>query len=182
MRILGPPTTTYTQITNSLQGLKVDPLFIAEMAYPLWLAGRKYFIDPVGMIAQSIKETGGGKFPGKVKPGFFNTCGLKIRNQGVLGTPDDPTVGEQPLAHAMFPSWVVGAEAHAQHLRAYANWTLESEVDKNYLIVDPRYTFVVGLHRCENFEDLSGKWAIPGENYGPEIVAIARKLQGITSA
>lgn len=177
MRIIGPPSSNYLQITNSLQALKVDPFFISDMAYALWTAGRKYFIDPVGVIAQSIKETGGGRFPGKVKPGFCNPCGLKIRNQGVLGTPDDPTAGDQPLAHAMFPSWTVGAEAHVQHLRAYAGWPLDAEPEKNYLIVDPRYIFVAGRNSCENFEDLSGKWATPGENYGPEIVAIARKLQ-----
>jgi hypothetical protein len=186
MRIIGPPSASYSTIMYNLSTSLTDTnpdllrsadIFRAEMAYELWSAGNRYGIDPVGMIAQSYKETGGGTFPGKVKPSFYNTCGLKIRNQGVLGTPDDPTAGDQPLAHAMFASWQVGAEAQAQHLRAYSGWSLEMEVVPNRIIVDPRYTYVVGKHRCETFEDLSGKWATPGKTYGEEIVVIARKLQ-----
>lgn len=199
MRILGPSSASYSTVVRNLNAFinaasinAPDPLslglitstdiFRNAMVPALWNAAVRYGLDPVGMIAQSHKETGGGTFLGKVKPNFYNTCGLKIRHQGILGTPDDPTIGEQPLAHAMFPNWQVGAEAHAQHLRAYAGYPLDEEDVPSRLVVDPRYTLVVGKYRCESFEDLSGRWAIPGKTYGEEIVATARKLQAsITS-
>jgi len=134
---------------------------------PLWAAALKYGVDPVGVIAQSGKETGWGNFGGNVRPEFYNTAGIKIRWQNLYpGVTDD----DKPLAHSMFASWAVGAEAHVQHLRAYAGWPVTDQ-----LIVDPRYVFVT-QHRCENFEELGGKWA-PALSYGPELVAIARSLQ-----
>lgn len=166
MRIIGPPTADEDYIP-ALTTMGATPLFMNTIAPALWLAAVRYGLDPVGVVAQSFKETGGGTFRGKVKPEFCNPAGIKIRYQALYPGITD---GDNPLAHAMFPNWEVGAEAHAQHLRAYAGWPVPG------LIVDPRYTFVIGKHFCENFEDLSGKWA-PSPTYGDELVTIARKLQ-----
>jgi hypothetical protein len=129
-----------------------------------------YGIDPVGVVAQSHKETGGGKFGGKARPEFYNTCGLKIRHQPLFPGVTD---GDNPLAHAMFASWQVGAVAHVQHLRAYAGWP----VPDTDLVVDPRYVFVIGRYACEDFAELGGKWA-PSASYGTELETVARQLQG----
>lgn len=177
MRIIGPPSADQDSVFVMLQNTaSVHPRFTAEMFYPLWNAALRYGIDPIGVVAQATKETGAGQFTGKVKPEFCNPCGLKIRYQN-LTFPDQPDpqplLGDKPLAHAMFPNWNVGATAHVQHLRAYAGWPLGD----GELVVDPHYVFVVGKHWCENFEDLSGKWA-PALDYGQGIVTIARRLQG----
>ena len=60
--------------------------------------------------------------------------------------------------------------AQVQHLRAYAGWPVDG------LIVDPRYVWVIGKHRCETFQELGGKWA-PSATYGTELVAIANRLR-----
>lgn len=164
MRIIGPPSATYEKVRSRLTTAR--PLFTQEILIALWDAAVKYMVDPVGVVAQSYKETGGGAFGGAVKPGFFNTCGLKVRDQ----TLHSALEGDLPLAHAMFPSWEVGAVAHVQHLRAYAGWAVED------LVVDPRYAFVIGKHKCETFEELGGKWA-PSPTYGTELVAIADQLR-----
>ncbi len=174
MRIIGPPST---DLDNVLFNLSVDtngvhPRFIDQMVNPLWDAAMKYTIDPVGVIAQAYKETGMGNYTGKVKPEFFNTCGLKVRYQNLNFTEyanPQPLLGDQPLAHAMFANWQVGAIAHVQHLRAYAGWPIDD------MVIDPRYTYITNKW-CENFEDLSGKWA-PALDYGQKIVEIARRLQ-----
>lgn len=171
MRILGPPPMGVSLLTlqSRLAALGGNSLFVNDMAPALWAAAVKYAIDPVGMTAQAFKESGGGAFKGKVRPEFCNPAGLKLRYPNVVPGVTD---GDNPLAHQMFPSWAVGAEAHAQHLRAYTGALLDG-----HLVVDPRLVFVVGRYRIENFEELGGKWA-PSPTYGQEIVAIAAKLIG----
>ena len=171
MRILGPPPlgVTLGTLQAGLTALGGNALFVNDMAPPLWAAAVKYAIDPVGMVAQAFKETAGGAFKGKVRAEFCNPAGLKLRHPGLfLGVTD----GDNPLAHSMFANWAVGAEAHAQHLRAYTGCLLDG-----HLVVDPRLVFVVGRYRVETFEELGGKWA-PSPTYGNEIVAIANRLQG----
>jgi N-acetylmuramoyl-L-alanine amidase len=168
MRIIGPPSASADIVLAHLAThFSVHARFTAEMFPALWEAGEKYSIDPVGVVAQSYKETAGGKFTGVVRPEFYNTCGLKIRHLGVL----PEASGDLPLAHSMFASWEVGAEAHVQHLRAYAGWP----VDRG-LIVDPRYRYVTGS-RLENWSELGTRWA-PSPTYGTEIETIMTQLRG----
>lgn len=166
MRIIGPPTLDVTTLISrvSLEP-NVHKRFVDEMLPALWAITLPYGLDPVGVIAQSFKETGGGNFQGKVRPGFFNTAGIKIRNLGAPGYPS----GDEPFAHQQFANWYNGAEAHVQHLCAYAGVDVPQE-DR----VDPRFEIVcVKNYRCQSFEDLSGRWAVPGPTYGQEIVVIA---------
>jgi N-acetylmuramoyl-L-alanine amidase len=169
VRIIGPPSAEMDLVQRNALALSgTHPRFVEEMLTPLWDAASDYMIDPVGVVAQAYKETAGGNYTGKVKAEFYNTCGLKIRHLGMLPEAD----GDQPLAHQIFPSWEVGAEAHVQHLRAYAGWPIDLE-----LVVDPRYQLVVGKNACATFEELSGKWA-PSATYGQELVTLARRLRG----
>lgn len=169
MRIIGPPSNTRDAVYAKIgQRAGVHTRFKMEMFPALWDAALKYGVDPVGVVAQSAKETGWGNFGGAVRPEFFNTAGIKIRYQNLFPGVTD---GDRPLAHQMFPNWDVGAEAHVQHLRAYAGWPVIG-----YAIVDPRYQYVVG-HKLENFEELGGKWA-PSATYGTELVALAKTLWG----
>jgi N-acetylmuramoyl-L-alanine amidase len=167
MRILGPATADFGIVDANLVKMGASPLFRDAMFPALWEEAERYAVDPVGMVAQSYKETGGGKFGGAVTAQFYNTAGIKVRHLGKFPGVDD---GDRPLAHAQFASWQIGARAHAQHLRAYANCPVPDDE-----IVDPRYWLVIGKHNAVNFEDLSGKWA-PSSAYGSEIAAIGRKL------
>jgi hypothetical protein len=169
MRILAPPPSgvTLDSIQARLPAVGANTLFVTSIAPALWAAAVKYAVDPVGMIAQSLKETAGGAFTGKVRPEFYNTAGIKVRHPDVVPGVTD---GDNPLAHAMFANWAVGAEAHAQHLRAYTGALVDG-----HLVVDPRLVFVVGRYRVEDFEELGGKWA-PSPSYGQEVVAVAARL------
>lgn len=171
MRILGPASALRATVEQNAAAQKgVHERFVDVMLPALWSAAGRYGIDPVGLVAQAYKETGGGNFTGKVKAEFCNPCGLKNRSSLFPGVDD----GDQPLAHARFANWSVGAHAHAQHLAAYAGLSIDD------LIVDPRYELVVGRFQLEAFEELSGRWA-PSATYGAEVVVIARRLQAITS-
>jgi len=166
--ILGPPSATWDVVASNLGD--VTDLFRDVMFPELWAAAEEYGIDPVGMVAQSIKETGGGTFGGRVKPWFYNTAGIKVRHvvdvMHLVGTED----GDHALVHQMFPNWRVGAVAHAQHLRAYCDAHVHG------MVVDPRYLFVIGRHQAETWADLGGKWA-PSPTYGTEIEAIMLRLR-----
>lgn len=168
MRLIGPPSATRSVVAANLAAQPgIHPRFVREMFPALWDAAVVNEVDPVGVVAQAFKETGGGNFTGRVRPEHYNTAGIKVRHLGYGGP---ATMGDEQLAHAAFASWQVGALAHVQHLLAYAG------VPVGTLIVDPRYWLVAGKHRLEDFEDLGGRWA-PSASYGTEIVAIARRLQ-----
>lgn len=183
MRIMGPPTGDRQAVLDRVIAEEVHPRFIGDMFPALWAAGLRYAVDPVGMVAQAIKETGGGEFPRKVAPWFHNPCGLRVRYLDAvrallaqLGSITDP---EHPLTHHQFGSWTEGARGHAQHLRAYAGCPVPGDE-----LVDPRYGLIIGQHRLVEFEELGGKdpagrtkWA-GSPTYGAELVAIARRLQG----
>ncbi len=173
MRILDLPSSTYDHVVNRLDELGAADLFLEQMVGPLWQAAFRYGIDPVGLIAQSYKETGAGTFKGQVTAQFYNPCGLKVRHPGKFPGIDD---GDMPLAHAQFASWDVGAQAHAQHVIAYTGNPRLMMRARADLIVDPRWWLVAGKREVTTWEGMSTKWA-PSRTYGQEIAAIARRLQ-----
>jgi N-acetylmuramoyl-L-alanine amidase len=163
--IINLPTAPRERVLANLPDT-VHPRFVDEMFPVLWAAALEYGIDPVGMVAQSGKETKWGDFMGQVLPQFYNTAGIKIRHQSLFPGITD---GDRPLAHQMFPNWTVGAMAHAQHLRIYAGKPVLG------LVVDPRY-HLVGPPPVSTWAELGGRWA-PSLTYGLEIEAIMNRLR-----
>lgn len=172
MRIIGPPSATRGAVTTNLRLTPATATFTDQITPALWGWATTYGIDPVGVVAQSYKETGAGRFGGAISAAWYNTCGLKVRHTALVPGVTD---GDQPLAHAMFPSWDVGALAHVQHLCAYTG-VAPLEVEPRIPIVDPRYGYVLGS-RLENWSDLGGRWA-PSPTYGVEIETLMRRLRG----
>lgn len=62
--------------------------------------------------------------------------------------------------------------AHIQHLYAYCS---TSAVPVGEKIVDPRFKLVT-RGSATTWESLNGKWAVPGTNYGQDILAIYQKV------
>lgn len=170
MRIMSAATVTLTTVLDNIASdePQVADVFTDAIVPELWTAAVDHGVDPVGAIAQAAKETGWGRFGGAITAEWRNTCGLKNTRPLFPGVDD----GDQPLAHARFPSWRVGALAHVQHLAAYAGRPVSG------LIVDPRYWLVLNSGRpVPEFEGLSGRWA-PSPTYGQGIVNIAARLRG----
>lgn len=164
MNILSPATATKDTVLGNLQS-SVTELFRITMFPCLWAAAEANGINPVGMIAQSGKETGWGTYTGQVTAQFYNTAGIKVRHQDLF---PGITTGDNPLAHQMFANWECGALAHAQHLLAYCG------KDATGLIVDPRYT-LVNAPFVTQWSELGGRWA-PSPTYGTEIQAMIGML------
>jgi hypothetical protein len=95
-------------------------------------------------FCQTIHETGWLVFTGDVVPEQMNYAGIGTVGGGVKGH--------------YFSSQREGVRAQIQHLKAYATTeALKQEC------VDPRYGLVTkGI--APTWEDLSGKWAVPGFN------------------
>ncbi len=107
---------------------------------------------------QCINETNWLRFTGIVKPGQNNFAGL-----GATG-------GNR--ASLSFPTVEAGVEAHIQHLYAYAT-TLGIPEGRN--LYDKRFHLVV-RGSAPNWEDLNGKWAVPGIGYGERIVGLQKTI------
>jgi hypothetical protein len=109
------------------------------------------------LFAQAMKETGWLQFGGSVK---VEQC-----NFGGLGA-TSPTVGG-----AVFPDVQTGLRAQAQHLKAYA-----STEPLATTCVDPRFNLVSPRGVAPYIEQLNGRWAVPGTNYGEDIARQIRQL------
>ena len=109
-------------------------------------------------LAQALKETGCFAYGGDVDWKQNNFCGLGATGGGVKGL--------------SFPDMRTGARAHIQHLLAYSR----KERPTNP-VVDPRYDLIRRNRpdiygQLTRWTDLNGVWAVPGRNYGQEILII----------
>lgn len=108
------------------------------------------------LFCQAMKETGWLGFGGDVKAQQCNFGGLGATGGGAGG--------------ATFSDVRTGLRAQAQHLKAYA-----STAALNNPCVDPRFGLVTrGI--APKLEDLNGRWAVPGNNYGQDILNMINTL------
>ncbi len=115
-------------------------------------------------FAQAVKETNYFTFlrpdgtSSLVLPEQNNFCGLGATNNSDIGK------------GAWFSTPKEGVRAQIQHLKGYA-----STEPLSNLCVDPRFGLVQrGVAPC--WEDLNGRWAVPGNGYGESIVDIHRRI------
>jgi hypothetical protein len=105
-------------------------------------------------FCQSIQETGWFRFGGQVLPEQNNYCGLGAVNNSPVG------------AGAWFPTPAIGVRAQIHHLAAYASTEPLKNANES-----PRFHLVTrGI--APNWEDLNGRWAVPGTDYGQSILSI----------
>lgn len=109
-------------------------------------------------FCQCILETDWLKFTGVVKKEQNNFAGIGATGGKETG--------------AAFGSVSEGVEAHIQHLYAYASI---GDIPDGRTLVDPRFGYVTrGI--APNIEDLNGRWAVPGNQYGERIVSIMNMI------
>lgn len=178
-KICGESVATAEQMAAYL--LSVNPAPLINMSVKdfcqLYLdTAAKEGVRGDAMFAQSCKETGNFKFCGTVKPEQNNFVGL--------GTTDPNTPG------ASFPDAATGILAQAQHAKAYA-----TKEPLSCPCVDLRHHLLVKYGKvgtAENWEELGGKWAVPGydtkkykslkeadafgDSYGYQIINILDKI------
>ena len=127
-------------------------------------------------FAQACKETGYFAYGGSALPEWNNYSGL-----GVTGVTYDPatcaevqfttgvTVIKDSTGNSVgvkFSEPRLGVRAQIQHLKGYA-----TTVSLKQPTVDPRYS-LISKGTAPNWVDLNNRWAVPGANYGQEILTI----------
>ena len=150
--IFGEATATKEQMVNYIR--KHNPnaklnCTIEEIVDIYYDEASMEGIRPDVALCQAIKETGFWNYGGDVDPKQNNFCGF-----------DTPQIG---------------ARAHIQHLLSYT-----STNPPKTAIVDPRYLLIVRFRqdvfgKVKTWVGLGGIWAMPGINYGEDIINLWRK-------
>ena len=159
--IMGKSVLTANQMTNFLlsknakPNLKCTPLQLAEYYIS---EGNTEGVRGDVAFAQAIHETGYFKYGGDVLPEQNNYCGYAATNTTEKGK------------GAWFSNPQMGVRCHIQHLKSYASKdALKKPLVQPSNGVQNRFHLVTrGI--APNWEDLNGKWAIPGTNYGQTIL------------
>ena len=172
--ILKMPTTEPTEVTIAGEATATEEQMLAyllrrnpnpkltgtpeELVHAYYEEAEHEGIRADVALAQAFKETGCFAYGGDVDWKQNNFCGLGATGGGVKGL--------------SFPDMRTGARAHIQHLLAYSR----KERPTNP-IVDPRYDLIRTNRpdiygRLTRWTDLNGVWAVPGRNYGQEILII----------
>ena len=146
MNIIGKSECTASQMAQYLTDRNPNAKSWALEYAKLYLEeGEAEGVRGDGAWIQSCKETGNFKFTGGTAVTFDqnNFCGLGVTKKGMKG-------------HS-FETPRLGIRAQIQHLKGYAT----STPLKNSC-VDPRYKYINPKGKAPRFEDLAGKWAVPG--------------------
>lgn len=139
--IMGTSVASANQLNALLLGGNPQAKDYLNLAEIYLEEGEKEGVRGDGAFCQSLIETGYFRFGGDVRPYQNNYAGIGATG-GVSGN--------------SFPDSRTGIRAQIQHLKAYASTTpLVLEC------VDPRYKYV-SKGCAPTFEQLSGKWAVPG--------------------
>ena len=161
--IIGTPLATQQQCVRYLLRNNPNPnlsVSAEEIVAYYYEEGRREGIRPDVAFAQALKETGFFRYGGDVVPEQNNYCGLGTTGGGVRGE--------------YFSSARLGVRAHIQHLLAYS-----STRRPTMPVVDPRYSIVrqaYGSRTLGSWQDLNGRWAVPGRYYGQEIMSMFRDI------
>ncbi len=161
--IIGTPLASQEQCVDYLLSVNPNPAISVtprELVSYYYEEGAREGIRPDVAFAQALKETGFFRYGGTVTPDQNNYCGLGTTSATVKG--------------AYFATSQIGVRAHIQHLLAYASTRRPVAP-----VVDPRYTLVrnvYGTSTLGHWEDLNGRWAVPGDSYGQSILSMFRAI------
>lgn len=161
--IIGTPLATQQQCVKYLLRNNPNPnlpVSAEQIVAYYYEEGEREGIRPDVAFAQALKETGFFRYGGDVIPEQNNYCGLGTTGGGVKGE--------------FFRTPQLGVRAHIQHLLAYS-----STRRPTMPVVDPRYSLVreaYGSRTLGTWQDLNGRWAVPGRYYGQEIMSMFRAI------
>ena len=162
--ILGDPIATKKQCIAYLYKTNPFPFIstnIENLVDLYYQEGLKERVRPDLAFAQALLETGHFSYGGDVYPQQNNYAGIGATGNKVKG--------------AAFPTPEIGVRSQIQHLLCYASKRRPKEK-----IVDPRYELLAQIPakhgKIQTWVGLGGNWAVPGINYGGNILKIHSRI------
>jgi hypothetical protein len=158
---------TQRDATTTKSGGTVTPyrasVSVDQLAQIFVDEGFRYGVRGDLAFAQSVLETGYFEFPdkGQVRATDNNFAGIGACNSCTGGY--------------KWPDARTGVRAQVQHLRNYADPKSLAAALPDAPIL-PNYDTFIYKGKAPNWEDLDGKWAVPGTTYGQGIVSIFAKM------
>lgn len=164
LTIEGAPIATKEQCIAYLYKTNLFPLIstsVKNLVEIYYQEGLKENVRPDLAFAQALLETGHFSFGGDVYPYQNNYAGI-----GATGNKEKG---------AVFPSPGIGVRSQIQHLLCYASLRRPKEK-----IVDPRFELLAQIPskhgKVRTWMALGGNWAVPGINYGVNILKIHSRI------
>ena len=151
--------------------------FPENIAAHYYNIGKKYNIRGDVALAQALLETGYFQYGNEVKPWQNNYCGLgaigRVTTQDDLDKQIFSKVNHEKAYLVVgihgwcYNSIASGVEAHIQHMYSYAS---AAPLPAGTELLDGRFAHG-NRGKAIYLNDLNGKWAVPGHNYGENIFA-----------
>ncbi|WP_227874215.1 S-layer homology domain-containing protein [Tumebacillus algifaecis] len=157
--IMGMAQVTASQMRLFLRTVNPEAPDYSELYLDI---GLRYGVRGDIAFAQSIHETGYWRFTGTVRPVQNNFAGLGSVSADVQG--------------ATFATPAFGIEAQIQHLYGYAT---SAPLPAGFKVVDPRFGILESAKLrgvAPTWEQLNGRWAVPGTNYGQQILRLWQEM------
>ena len=170
LTIEGYPIATREQCIAYLYKTNPFPLIatsVENLVDLYYREGLKERIRPDLAFAQALLETGHFSYGGDVYPHQNNYAGIGATGNKAKG--------------AYFPTPEIGVRSQIQHLLCYASVRRPKEK-----IVDPRYELLAKIPakhgKIHTWVGLGGNWAVPGINYGANILKIHGRILNMPRA
>lgn len=151
--------------------------FPKDIASYYYNISKKYNIRGDVALAQALLETGYFQYGNEVKPWQNNYCGLGAIGRVTTQEDLDKQIFSQVNHNKAYllvgyhgwcyDSVASGVEAHIQHMYSYAS---ASPLQAGTELLDGRFAHG-NRGKAIYLNDLNGKWAVPGNNYGENIFA-----------
>lgn len=152
--MIGDAEVTLEQAKQWAESRGAHERFIA-IADLYWQYGELSGIRPEILYAQAAKETGFGKYGGRVLPEQNNWAGIKTKT----------ATGDETEDHETFPTPEDGVRGHFNHMSAYVGLEPIGEPHGRYYSVKS----LTWAGTVETLEELGGKWC-PDLYYGYSIL------------
>jgi N-acetylmuramoyl-L-alanine amidase len=137
-------------------------IFDTRIAWAYYDMAPIFGLDPAAAMCQAIHETGW----------FTSDRAVKQNNFAGIGVTSDAAIG------AVDVSVIGGVLRHLSHLVAYS----ADAINAWARLIDARYDLVVSLRPNKAravayyYQDLDGRWAVPGKGYGNAIEGIHKAI------
>ena len=151
--------------------------FPKDIASYYYNISKKYNIRGDVALAQALLETGYFQYGNEVEPWQNNYCGLGAIGRVTTQEDLDKQIFSQVNHNKAYllvgyhgwcyDSVASGVEAHIQHMYSYAS---ASPLPAGTELLDGRFAHG-NRGKAIYLNDLNGKWAVPGNNYGENIFA-----------